>query len=106
MSFCLGSIIQKANFTSSPLYLSASTADLSEVEKWIGHVGQQLDGINAKRAEAPDRRRDDYCMVENKNYLSADCVVGGFRVKSIGSTRNELLLGLYNSEGKLQYVGT
>ena len=45
-------------------------------------------------------------MVKIKNYRSADCVVGGFRDKSIGSTRNELLLGLYNSEGKLHYVGT
>ena len=91
---------------SSPLYLSASTADLSEVEKWIGHVGQQLDGIIAKRAEAPYRPGDDHCMVKIKNYSSADCVVGGFRDKSIGSTRNELLLGFYNSEGKLRYVGT
>jgi ATP-dependent DNA ligase len=91
---------------SSPLYLSASTADLSEVEKWIGHVGQQLDGIIAKPAEAPYRPGDDHCMVKIKNYRSADCVVGGFRDKSIGSTRNELLLGFYNSEGKLHYVGT
>jgi ATP-dependent DNA ligase len=45
-------------------------------------------------------------MVKIKNYRSADCVVGGFRDKSIGSTRNELLLGFYNSEGKLHYVGT
>jgi hypothetical protein len=30
---------------SSPLYLSASTEDLREVEKWVGHIGQQLDGI-------------------------------------------------------------
>ncbi len=91
---------------SSPLYLSASMADLSEVEKWIGHVGQQLDGIIAKRAEAPYRPGDDHCMVKIKNYSSADCVVGGFRDKSIGSTRNELLLGFYNSEGNLHYVGT
>ena len=37
---------------SSPLYLSASTGDLREVEKWVGHIGQQLDGIIAKRADA------------------------------------------------------
>jgi ATP-dependent DNA ligase len=49
-----------------------------------GHVGQQLDGIIAKRAEAPYRPGDDHCMVKIKNYRSADCVVGGFRDKSIG----------------------
>jgi ATP-dependent DNA ligase len=40
---------------SAPLYLSASTEDLREVEKWVGHIGQQLDGIIAKRADAPYR---------------------------------------------------
>jgi ATP-dependent DNA ligase len=40
---------------SSPLYLSARTGDLREVEKWVGHIGQQLDGIIAKRADAPYR---------------------------------------------------
>ena len=44
---------------SSPLYLSASTEDLRGVEKWVGHIGQQLDGIMAKRANAPYRPGDD-----------------------------------------------
>jgi ATP-dependent DNA ligase len=91
---------------SSPLYLSASTADLSEIDKWIGHVGQQLDGIIAKRAEGPYRPGDDHCMVKIKNYRSADCVVGGFRDRAIGSARNELLLGLYDQKGHLQYVSS
>jgi ATP-dependent DNA ligase len=64
---------------SSPLYLSASTEDLREVEKWVGHIGQQLDGIVAKRADAPYRPGDDHSTVKIKNYRSADCVVGGFR---------------------------
>jgi ATP dependent DNA ligase domain len=90
---------------SSPLYLSASTEDLSEVEKWIGHIGQQLDGIIAKRANAPYRPGDDHSTVKIKNYRSADCVIDGFRDHSIGSARNELLLGVYDQKGHLQYVG-
>jgi ATP-dependent DNA ligase len=31
---------------------------LREVEKWVGHIGQQLDGIIAKRADAPYRPGD------------------------------------------------
>ena len=89
---------------SSPLYLSASTDDLREVEKWVGHIGQQLDGIMAKRADAPYRPGDDHSTVKIKNYRSADCVVGGFREHVIGSVRNELLLGLYDQKGHLQYV--
>jgi len=84
---------------SSPLYLSASTEDLREVEKWVGHIGQQLDGIIAKRASAPYRPGDDHSTVKIKNYRSADCVVGGFRDHVIGSARNELLLGLYDQKG-------
>ena len=91
---------------SSPLYLSASTEDLREVEKWVGHIGQQLDGIIAKRADAPYRPGDHHSTVKIKNYRSADCVVGGFRDHSIGSARNELLLGLYDQKGHLQYVSS
>ena len=91
---------------SSPLYLSASTEDLREVEKWVGHIGQQLDGIMAKRADAPYRPGDDHSTVKIKNYRSADCVIGGFRDHSIGSARNELLLGLYDQKGRLQYVSS
>src|SRR5262249_33788619 len=88
----------------SSLYLSAKTEDLREVEKWVGHIGQQLDGIIAKRADAPYRQGDDHSTV--KNYRSADCVVGGFRDHSIGSARNELLLGLYDQKGHLQYISS
>jgi ATP-dependent DNA ligase len=88
------------------LYLSASTEDLRAVEKWVGHIGQQLDGIIAKRADAPYRPGDDHSTVKIKNYRSADCVIGGFRDRSIGSARNELLLGLYDQKGHLQYVSS
>jgi ATP-dependent DNA ligase len=91
---------------SPPLYLSASTDDLREVEKWAGHIGQQLDGIIAKRVDAPYRPGDDHSTVKIKNYRSADCVVGGFRDHVIGSARNELLLGLYDQNGHLQYVSS
>jgi ATP-dependent DNA ligase len=91
---------------SSSRYLSASTEDLREVENWVGHIGQQLDGIMAKRADAPYRPRDDHSTGKIKNYRSADCVIGGFRDHSIGSARNELLLGLYDRKGHLQYVSS
>src|SRR6516225_9086532 len=91
---------------SSPLYLSASTEDLREVERWVGHIGQQLDGIIAKRAYAAYRPGDDHSTVKIKNYRSADCVIGGFRDHSIGSAQNELLLGLYDQKGRLQYVSS
>jgi ATP-dependent DNA ligase len=91
---------------SSPLYQSASTEDLREVEKWVGHIGQQLDGIIAKRADAPYQPGGDHSTVKIKNYRSADCVIGGFRDHAIGSARNKLLLGLYDQKGHLQHVSS
>jgi ATP-dependent DNA ligase len=91
---------------SPPIYLSASTNDLKTVEDWIAHIGQELDGIVAKRADAPYRPGDDRAAVKIKNYRTIDCVVGGFRDRSIGSTHDELLLGLYDGAGRLHYVGS
>jgi ATP-dependent DNA ligase len=62
--------------------------------------------FRAKRAEAPYRPGDEHSIVKIKNYRSADCVIGGFRGHSIGSARNELLLGLYDQKERLQYVSS
>ena len=91
---------------SPPIYLSASTGDLKTVETWITHIGQELDGIVAKRTDAPYRPGDDRAAVKIKNYRTIDCVIGGFRDRSIGSTHDELLLGLYDGAGRLHYVGS
>jgi ATP-dependent DNA ligase len=91
---------------SPPIYLSASTSDLKTVEGWITHIGQELDGIIAKRSDAPYRPGDDRAAVKIKNYRTIDCVIGGFRDRSIGSTHDEFLLGLHDGAGRLHYVGS
>jgi hypothetical protein len=55
-----------------PLFLSASTGDLKTVETWITHIGHELDGIVAKRADAPYRPGDDRAAVKIKNYRTID----------------------------------
>jgi ATP-dependent DNA ligase len=99
----LGQFFRAAKPTSPPSFLSASTADLKTVEAWIRHIGQQLDGIVAKRVDAP-YPGDDRSIVKIKNYRSADCVIGGFRDRSIASTHDEVLLGLYDRDGRLNCV--
>jgi chromosome partitioning protein len=37
---------------------------IRKVEKWVGHIGQQLDGIMAKRADAPYRPGDDHSTLK------------------------------------------
>src|SRR3546814_7422570 len=44
-------------------------------------------------------------MLKVKQIRSADCVVGGFRYAAKGRKVGSLLLGLYNTEGKLDHVG-
>jgi ATP-dependent DNA ligase len=86
------------------LQLSPATSDFAQARAWF-HMGTSLDGIVAKRIDLPYQSGNRKGMEKIKTQRTADCVVGGFRYlekkKQIGS----LLLGLYNSEGKLDHVG-
>jgi ATP-dependent DNA ligase len=88
----------------SDLQLSPATSDFAQAHAWF-HMGTSLDGIVAKRIDLPYQSGNRKGMEKIKTQRTADCVVGGFRYlekkKQIGS----LLLGLYNSEGKLDHVG-
>ncbi len=44
-------------------------------------------------------------MLKVKHLRTADCVVGGFRYETGSRYVGSLLLGLYDSEGKLDHVG-
>lgn len=84
--------------------LSPATLDKSEAERWLEQAHGGLDGLVAKRLDAPyaPGRRD---MVKVKLQRSADCVVGGFRYAVGKAQVGSLLLGLYDAEGKLNHVG-
>ena len=86
------------------LRLSPYTRDLTEAEAWLGKSGGALDGVIAKRIDAP-YLPGERAMFKVKRLRTADCVVGGFRygtgIRVVGS----LLLGLYDREGQLHHVG-
>lgn len=100
----LESVMEKAR---PPLYLSPSTEDRKLATKWLEafHV-QGLDGVVAKRAEAPYRSAERE-MLKVKRERSADCVVLGFRwAKNLENEAvGSLLLGLYGPDGDLIQVG-
>jgi ATP-dependent DNA ligase len=48
---------------------------------------------------------DRHGMQKIKNHRSADCVVGGFRYNEGKPVVGSLLLGLYDTDGKLNHVG-
>ncbi len=64
-----------------------------------------LDGVIAKRLDAPYASGERTGMVKVKRIRTADCVVGGFRYASKGGEIGSLLLGLYNETGTLDHVG-
>ncbi len=44
-------------------------------------------------------------MVKVKHRRSVDCVVGGYRVHKDGDKIGSILLGLYDDEGRLHFIG-
>ncbi len=85
--------------------LTAQTADAQLARAWyteLEDVG--LDGLIAKRVEQtyePGQR----VMTKVKHERTADCVVGGYRQAKSGAGVGSLLLGLFDAEGTLHYVG-
>jgi ATP-dependent DNA ligase len=85
--------------------LSPATTKLSGAKKWFGSVGETLDGIIAKKTDAPYAAGERGAMVKIKARSTADCVVGGFRYAEKARVVGSLLLGLYDDEGLLHHVG-
>jgi ATP-dependent DNA ligase len=85
--------------------LSPATTDRARVDAWYARVGNALDGVIAKRRDLPYASGERSAMVKIKPSRTADCVVGGYRLAADGRTLGSLLLGLYDAEGRLDYVG-
>jgi ATP-dependent DNA ligase len=86
------------------LKLSPYTLSLSEATRWLKQGGTALDGVVAKLRNGsyvPGER----AMMKVKQHRTADCVVGGFRYRTGSKEVGSLLLGLYDTDGKLDHVG-
>ena len=80
------------------------TCDRDVALGWLHRSGGALDGVIAKRAEL-EYRSGERAMIKVKQPRTADCVVGGFRYAEKKPVVGSLLLGLYDSEGRLNHVG-
>jgi ATP-dependent DNA ligase len=85
--------------------LSPATTSLPQAKKWFAKVGGNLDGVIAKRLDAPYASGERSAAVKVKNIRTADCVVGGFRYASGSKLIGSLLLGLYDDAVLLHHVG-
>ena len=88
--------------------LSPVSSDRAEAETWLhGLEAAGLDGVICKRLGLPYLPGSREGVVKVKPHRTADCVVIGVRWKSKAEQRiATLLLGLYDDEGALRYVGS
>ena len=88
------------------IHLSPATTDRKVAVQWFSKFGALgLDGVMAKRLGEPYHSGDREGMVKVKHLKTADCVVGGFRYGEGTKSVASLLLGLYDDEGRLVYIG-
>ena len=87
------------------VHLSPQVIDIAVARTWLASGRGGLDGVVAKRLDAPYSPGARMAMAKVKRYRSADCVVGGFRWSKHGGVIGSLLLGLYDEAGDLHHVG-
>src|SRR5205085_4564486 len=85
--------------------LSPATSQLKRAQQWFRAVGNNLDGIVAKRIDLPYQSGNREGMQKIKHLRTCDCVVGGFRYAEKSKVVGSLLLGVYDKEGLLNHVG-
>ena len=87
--------------------LSPYTREAESATEWLDTFeAAGLDGVIAKRLDAPYLPGSREAVTKVKPYKTADAVVVGLRWKSKPDRIATLLLGLYRDDGGLDYVGT
>ena len=91
--------------TGPSVLVAPFTHDPEVAQAWFADdAGVGQDGIIAKRVDQrylPGERG----WVKVKHRTTLDCVVGGYRLSKTGDGIGALLLGLYDGDGTLHYVG-
>jgi len=95
----------RERFGAARVRLAAATRDEATARTWLESVGGAVDGVVAKRLDAPYAVGERGAMRKVKPQRTADCVVGGFRYAARGGAVGSLLLGLYDEGGRLHHVG-
>jgi ATP-dependent DNA ligase len=84
-----------------PVVLTPYTRSRPEAEPWL----LDSEGVVAKDLAAPYRPGQRTAMVKVKRVRTIDAVVVGYRPGKVQGTVGSLILGLYDTAGKLQVVG-
>ena len=87
--------------------LSPVTSDPDRAQEWLNSFeAAGLDGVIAKRLGVPYLPGSRDGVLKVKPYKTADCVIVGVRWKEKPTRIATLLLGLYDEDGKMDYVGS
>jgi ATP-dependent DNA ligase len=88
-----------------PIHVAPATTDIELAQEWFElFEGAGLDGVIAKRLDL-GYRPDERAMIKIKHERTADVVLAGYRLHKSGPVVGSLLLGLYDTAGRLQHVG-
>jgi ATP-dependent DNA ligase len=94
--------LEKLRFEISP-----ASQDPAVARKWLARLDAiGLDGVVAKRVDSPYLPGSRDAVAKVKEHRTADCVVVGVRWKEKPTALATLLLGLYEDDGHLDYVGS
>jgi ATP-dependent DNA ligase len=87
--------------------LSPCSHDLAQAKRWLDRLeAAGLDGVICKRLGMPYLPGSRDGVVKVKPHRTADCAIVGFRWSDkVEGQISTLLLGLYNDEGGLDFVG-
>ena len=89
-----------------PFSISPASGDPREARRWLERLEVAgFDGVVAKRLGLPYLPGSRDGVQKGKRHRTADCVVVGVRWSEKGERIATLLLGLYDDEGELRYVG-
>jgi ATP-dependent DNA ligase len=87
--------------------LSPMSRDLDEAQEWLNRLeAAGLDGVVCKRLDLPYLPGSRDGVLKVKKHKTADCVIVGFRWSDkVEGQISTLLLGLYDADGALDFVG-
>jgi len=95
-----------AAHASARIALSPATPSLTEAQTWLDDRSGGLDGVVAKKLGVAYAAGSRDGAIKVKRLRTADCVIGGFRFAKNSDTHvGSLLLGLFDDDGLLDYVG-
>jgi len=84
--------------------ISPASTDPAQARAWLDRLETLgLDGVVAKRLDAPYKPGSRGAVMKVKKHKTADCVIVGYRVN--GSRIAVLNLGLYRKDGTLDFAG-